>query len=152
VSIRDPSAVKQIYGTERFIKSNFYDVFKIDVRRSRSRMGLYGVMPLTTILISKGHESIFSTQSTLSHGRFRRVMAPGFSQATLDGLEDIFMDDAILLFLDKMGKKADKNELANMFKELHLLAFDVLGELAFGKSFDMVKMNDHPFTSWLKVQ
>ncbi|KAM3579467.1 hypothetical protein VKS41_007926 [Umbelopsis sp. WA50703] len=129
VSIRDPSAVKQIYGTERFIKSNFYDVFKID-----------------------GHESIFSTQSTLSHGRFRRVMAPGFSQATLDGLEDIFMDDAILLFLDKMGKKADKNELANMFKELHLLAFDVLGELAFGKSFDMVKMNDHPFTSWLKAR
>ncbi|KAJ2960252.1 hypothetical protein NQZ79_g4399 [Umbelopsis isabellina] len=129
VSIRDPSAVKQIYGTERFLKSNFYDVFKID-----------------------GHESIFSTQSSMSHGRFRRIMAPGFSQSTLDGLEDIFMDNGILLFLDKLDKNvADKNIPANLFKEFHLLAFDVLGELAFGKSFDMVKMNDHPFTSWLKL-
>lgn len=89
----------------------------------------------------------------MSHGRFRRVMSPGFSQSTLDGLEDVFMDNGILLFLDKLDKNvADKNIPANLFNEFHLLAFDVLGELAFGKSFDMVKMNSHPFTSWLKVQ
>ncbi|KAG2172901.1 hypothetical protein INT43_000251 [Umbelopsis isabellina] len=130
VSIRDPNAVKQIYGTERFLKSDFYDVFKID-----------------------GNESIFSTKSSMNHGRFRRIMGPGFSQSTLDNLEDIFMDNGILLFLDKLDKNvADKNMPANLFNEFHLLAFDVLGELAFGKSFDMVKMNSHPFTSWLKAR
>lgn len=95
---------------------------------------------------------MFNSLSSVSHARYRRVLAPGFSQATLDSLEDIIMDSGILALMNKFSDKyADKDVICNTFEEFHLLAFDVLGELAYGKSFNMIQLDSHPITGWLKV-
>jgi benzoate 4-monooxygenase len=96
---------------------------------------------------------MFATSSPVDHARYRRILAPGFSQATLDNLEDVIMDSGILALMDKFDTKfADKHIACNVFDEFHLLAFDILGEMAFGKSFDMIKLQHHPFVDWLKVK
>jgi benzoate 4-monooxygenase len=96
---------------------------------------------------------MFATRDPTDHARYRRILAPGFSQATLDGLEDIIMDSGILALMDKFNTKFVNQHIAcNLFDEFHLLAFDILGELAYGKSFDMIKLQHHPFVDWLKVQ
>ena len=96
---------------------------------------------------------MFATSSPVDHARYRRILAPGFSQATLDSLEDVIMDSGILALMDKLDTKfADKHIACNVFDEFHLLAFDILGEMAFGKSFDMIKLQHHPFVDWLKVK
>lgn len=101
---------------------------------------------------NQGAEQMFATSSTVKHARYRRVLAPGFSQATLDSLENIIMNSGILALMDKISNRyADKDVLCNIFDELHLLAFDILGELAYGKSFDMIQLDHHPFTDWLAV-
>ncbi|CAO3662610.1 unnamed protein product [Umbelopsis ramanniana] len=130
VSIRDIDAVKQIYGNERFHKSSFYSAF-----------------------IFNGANNMFATSNPVDHARYRRILAPGFSQATLDSLEDVIMDSGILALMDKWETKfADKHIACNTFDEFHLLAFDILGEMAFGKSFDMIKLQHHPFVDWLKAR
>ncbi|KAH8550520.1 cytochrome P450 [Umbelopsis sp. PMI_123] len=130
VSIRDPAAVKQIYGSERFRKPSFYKAF-----------------------IFNGAQNMFSTSEPSDHARLRRMLAPGFSQATLDSLEDVIMESGVLALMDKFSSKfADQDVVCNLFTEFHLVAFDILAELAFGKSFDMVKQQTHPFLGWLKAR
>ncbi|KAI8584355.1 hypothetical protein K450DRAFT_219433 [Umbelopsis ramanniana AG] len=130
VSIRDLDAVKQIYGNERFRKSSFYDAF-----------------------VFNGAHNMFATTVPTDHARYRRILAPGFSQATLDGLEDVIMDSGILALMDKFDTKfANQHVVCNLFDEFHLLAFDILGEMAYGKSFDMIKLQSHPFADWLKTR
>lgn len=79
-------------------------------------------------------------------------MAPGFSQARLDELEDVIMESGVKAFLQKLESLyADKNIVCNLFIEFHCLAMDILGELAYGKSFNMIQSQSHPFTGWLRV-
>jgi benzoate 4-monooxygenase len=95
---------------------------------------------------------MFATSDPADHTRLRRMLAPGFSQATLDTLEDVIMESGILALMDKFSSKfADQDVVCNIFTEFHLVAFDILAELAYGKSFDMIKLQTHPFLEWLKV-
>jgi hypothetical protein len=96
---------------------------------------------------------LFETSDPVDHARYRRIFSPGFSQSTLDNLEDLILDSGILALMDKLKNKyADRDIACNLFNDFHLMAFDILGELAYGKSFDMIKMDSHPFPSWIKVQ
>jgi hypothetical protein len=79
-------------------------------------------------------------------------MAPGFSQARLDELEDVIMKSGVEAFLQKLESKyADRDVVCNLFIEFHCLAMDTLRELAYGKCFNMIQSQSHPFTNWLRV-
>jgi hypothetical protein len=92
------------------------------------------------------------TANTVDHARYRRILAPGFSQATLDSLEDVILDSGVLATLNKFDSKyCDKNVSCNLFTEFGLLSFDIVGELVYGKSFDMIGLDSHPFPGWLRV-
>jgi cytochrome P450 len=96
---------------------------------------------------------LIETSDPVQHARYRRIFSPGFSQATLDSLEDLMMESGVLALMDKFSAKyADKGVVCNIFNEFHLMAFDILGELAYGKSFNMIKRDSHPFPTWIKVK
>jgi hypothetical protein len=79
-------------------------------------------------------------------------MAPGFTQARLDELENVIMSSGVEAFLNKLRDQyADKGVPCNLFVEFHSLALDIFGELAYGQSFNMIQCRDHPFTEWLRV-
>ncbi|KAH8550524.1 cytochrome P450 [Umbelopsis sp. PMI_123] len=128
LSIKDPEAIRQIYLSERFVKSPFYKALTFD----------------------RVHQ-LTSTADPAEHARFRKIMAPGFSQARLDELENVIMQSGVEAFLNKLdGLYADKGVACNLFIEFHCLAMDILGELAYGKSFNMIQSQRHPFTQWLR--
>ncbi|KAI9282074.1 cytochrome P450 [Umbelopsis sp. AD052] len=130
VSIHDAEAVKQIYGGDKFRKAPYYRVF-----------------------LFNNTSSLIETSDPVQHARYRRIFAAGFSQATLDSLEDLIMESGIIALMDKLSAKyADKHVVCNIFNELHLMAFDILGELAYGKSFNMIQRESHPFPTWIKTR
>jgi len=112
----------------------------------------YKLLPTVTVAFLKRVHQLTSTADPEEHARFRKIMAPGFSQARLDELEDVIMESGVEAFLQKLESLyADKNIVCNLFIEFHCLAMDVLGELAYGKSFNMIQSHSHPFTGWLRV-
>jgi cytochrome P450 len=108
-------------------------------------------LPVWLQLWKRVHQ-LTSTADPAEHARFRKIMTPGFSQARLDELENVIMQSGVEAFLNKLDSLyADKGVACNLFIEFHCLAMDILGELAYGKSFNMIQSQRHPFTQWLRV-
>ncbi|OZJ03917.1 hypothetical protein BZG36_03279 [Bifiguratus adelaidae] len=127
VILSDPSALKEIYGTQQFIKSDFHAPFSF-----------------------KNVPNIFSTRDPSEHNRRRRLMSHGFSMSNIASMERFILDSGVIKLMDKFDKRfAGKGIEVNMYNEWHCMAFDVIGELAYGQSFGMIDRGHHPFTKWL---
>lgn len=83
------------------------------------------------------------------HGRKRRVLSQAFSDAALKGMEDVMLLHVrqLCAVLAGDGFEADvvqdqdqdrKGLVRNMGNWFSYLSYDVMGELCFGKSFDML--------------
>jgi len=114
---------KAIYGPWPgklpFIKTEFYDTF------------------------GSGFKSkcIGSERNPAQHNRMKRSLAGGFSNKALLEQEEI-VQGCMDKFIDKIEQAATGPEGLNMTDWYEMLAFDVLGEMAFGESFHC--MDDGP--------
>jgi hypothetical protein len=127
VSIRSIQALHEIYGYGKYFrKSDFYNAFP-------AIKGVYNT-----------HNAIDKTL----HGRKRRVLSHAFSDNALKGMEDLMLSH-IRRFCDIVtGDQYDKASQPNGMKRssavwnfaewFGYLTYDIMGELSFGKSFDMV--------------
>lgn len=111
LSIVHPSAVNAIYGHgSKCTKSEFYDMSRplISLRTARDR----------TV-----------------HDRRRRIWSSAFSDKALRGYEE-----RIKVFQDQLVTQisALDGQAVNVAKWFSLYNFDIMGDLAFGKSFDML--------------
>lgn len=129
VSINSDQGLHDIYGHgKRIRKADFYNAFP-------AIKGVYNT-----------HNAIDKTM----HGRKRRVLSQAFSDNALKGMEDV-----MLLHVRQLcsvlagespdcetpsgGEKENKGAVVrNMANWFGYLAYDVMGELCFGKSFDML--------------
>ncbi|OMJ08690.1 Cytochrome P450 67 [Smittium culicis] len=80
-------------------------------------------------------ETIFSTRHEDFNRMRRRQVGPAFSTTGLDTVDSIIFEICV-------------TNVENKFNESIELA-DVIGELAFGKSFDAVKNDGHDITDWV---
>ncbi|BGP41160.1 hypothetical protein JCM10449v2_005130 [Rhodotorula kratochvilovae] len=120
VSVVDPSAVNELYkyGGSVKDKSPFYQFFKV------SRPSLLATLPHA------------------DHALARRGVSPAFAMNVLVELEefvDLCFEDLctqLESLISKSGGKATGVDLGNL---LQFLAMDVVGELAFGRSFGLTK-------------
>jgi cytochrome P450 len=86
--------------------------------------------------------SMHTTRDRAMHDRRRRAWAPAFSDRALRGYETRIQKYNRLMFdnIDKnLGKPLNMSELFNHY------SFDVMGDLAFGKPFDMLTTGE---THW----
>ncbi|KAH8660703.1 cytochrome P450 monooxygenase [Tricladium varicosporioides] len=106
----------QVAGRTTMVKSEFYD--------------MYG----------SGFESlcIGSEREPRVHSRMRKSLAPAFSTKALMEQEEI-VQGCVNEFVDKLAVEGTKSTGLNMTKWFEMLAFDILGEMAFGESFNCVK-------------
>lgn len=122
MSVNSDRGLHDIYGHgKRLQKADFYNAFP-------AIKGVYNT-----------HNAIDKTL----HGRKRRVLSQAFSEAALKGMEDV-----MLLHIRQLCSKLsgyDENEstekkgvVRNMGNWFSYLSYDVMGELCFGKSFDML--------------
>lgn len=125
VSVNSDKGLHDIYGHgKRLQKADFYNAFP-------AIKGVYNT-----------HNAIDKTV----HGRKRRVLSQAFSEAALKGMEDVMLLHvrqlcAVLAGYDEKDAKDPsdrKGVVRNMGDWFSYLSYDVMGELCFGKSFDML--------------
>ncbi|KAH8724709.1 cytochrome P450 [Phaeosphaeriaceae sp. PMI808] len=119
VCINTPTAYRQIYGPRGNVKkSERYDVW-----------------PRTVDAINT-----WNCTSIDIHARKRRVLNHAFSEAALRGAET-FIHINVDRWLDLLGKQkqgdGEWTKSINMADQVTYLVFDILGDLCFGKCFDM---------------
>lgn len=105
-----------VAGRATMIKSEFYD--------------MYG----------SGFDSlcIGSERKPHIHSRMRKSLTPAFSTKALVEQESI-VHRCIDEFVEKIGEQGIHGKHLNMTKWFEMLAFDILGEMAFGESFNCIK-------------
>lgn len=119
VSIADDDAINIIYGHGNgFLKSNFYDAF---------------------VSIQRG---LFNTRDRHEHSRKRKIVSHTFSVKSIGQFEP-YMHENLALFVKKwdeliQNSPAKQGAVLDCLKWFNYLAFDVIGDLAFGAPFGML--------------
>ena len=112
LSIIHPAAVNAIYGRgSPCTKAAWYDL----------------TLPMT---------SMQTTRSRETHDKRRRIWSVAFSDAAIRGYEQriaIFQDQLTAYIAARENESVDANEVMGFYN------FDVMGDLAFGTSFEMLK-------------
>ncbi|OMJ11173.1 Versicolorin B desaturase [Smittium culicis] len=98
------------------------------------------------------HESILSTRDEDFNRMRRRQVGPAFSTTGLNSVDSIVFELCVTNVEKKFIRDIELGGGAaefNYFKHYQNIAADVIGELAFGKSFDAVKNDGHDVTNWV---
>lgn len=72
------------------------------------------------------------------HGRMKKSLAPAFSTKALSEQEHI-IGRCVDGFIQKIGMEGTRKGELNMVDWFEMIAFDILGEMAFGESFHCVE-------------
>ncbi|CAO0790909.1 unnamed protein product [Mucor circinelloides] len=125
VSIANKDMLKQILVTEDFPKAKIYDAFQ-----------------------KKGDHTLFSTTDAVWHKKRRRLVSPAFSIKYLNSMEPFMakVAESLVYKIDsEIALNSDKDRYAkvDIWGLAQRLALDVIGETAFGQTFNMVENNDH---------
>ncbi|KAH7323011.1 cytochrome P450 [Stachybotrys elegans] len=131
LSFGSAGAFKDIYGNKppgepKVIKNEFYDMFGAGF----------------------SEPCLASERDPRKAGQKRGLFAHAFSAKGLMEQEEI-MQRCIDQFILKLGKTGTKPEGVNLVKWLEMVAFDILGEMAFGESFHCLENESSHF--WLDV-
>ncbi|UKZ78506.1 hypothetical protein TrVFT333_006248 [Trichoderma virens FT-333] len=125
ISIADDEAINLVYGhSNGFLKSEFYDAF-VSIRRG-----------------------LFNTRDRAEHTRKRKMVSHTFSAKSIVQFEP-YIHQNLELFVQQMDRLVDTSSYKgeNGRKEARIdclpwfnyLAFDVIGDLAFGAPFGMLE-------------
>jgi tryprostatin B 6-hydroxylase len=115
LSITHPKAVLAVYGqASKCTKASWYDI----------------TAPMV---------SLQSTRVKAFHDRRRRIWSPAFSDKALQGYEK-----RIQAYRDKLFSQIEalNGKPLNISKWFNLYSFDIMGDLAFGTSFNMLEASD----------
>lgn len=119
VCINTPTAYRTIFGPKGNVKKSEY----------------YKIWPRTEDTVNT-----WSTTNVAQHARKRRVMNYAFSESALRGAETFIhsnVDRWLSLFKQQKRDGDNWTVPMNMEHQVTYLVFDILGDLCFGKSFDM---------------
>ncbi|KAI1263268.1 cytochrome P450 [Xylariaceae sp. FL1019] len=124
LSFADPKVLKTIYGLNKgFIKSDFYTVQQ-------------GVSK------GRGLATLFSTTDNTFHAQLRRCVSSAFSMSALVQYEP-FVDNTLKLFFEQTERLfAGRPEGCDFVRWLQFYAFDVIGEVTYGKRHGFVEKNE----------
>ncbi|KAH4222840.1 hypothetical protein HBH64_162310 [Parastagonospora nodorum] len=77
------------------------------------------------------------------HSNYRRIVNPVYTLSNVLRSEN-YINEVSALFIKRLGEHADRNEAINLGTWLQMYAFDVIGEVFFGKMFGFLeKSEDH---------
>ncbi|KAI1487034.1 cytochrome P450 [Biscogniauxia mediterranea] len=119
ISVADDDAIQVIYGHGNgFLKSEFYDAF-VSIRRG-----------------------LFNTRNRAEHTRKRKMVSNTFAPKSVGQFEP-YIHHNLEMFVDRwdelVEKSADQIAYLDCLKWFNYVAFDTIGDLAFGAPFGMLK-------------
>ncbi|EAU32038.1 conserved hypothetical protein [Aspergillus terreus NIH2624] len=119
LAINDPQYIKKIYG----INSRFTKVSPI-IRSSR-------------------YPDHFTSTDEKVHAERRRIVSHVYTMTSILQSEN-YLDECTAVFLEQMGKIADRKGTFDLHEWARMYAYDVIGELYFSKMFGFLKSGcDH---------
>ncbi|KAL9087907.1 MAG: hypothetical protein Q9165_006469 [Trypethelium subeluteriae] len=117
IAVASPTCFKQIWTTKDFEKGDFYDAFVPGLSK---------------------HRDVFTIRQNSFHSQRKRIHANAWSMTSVLEMEQ-YLDELVELFMQKMGKLADRNELMDLGLWTWRYTYDVIGELFFGKSYGFLE-------------
>jgi cytochrome P450 len=117
-SFTDPEVAKEIYAiNSKYLKSSFYDAFGDP---------------------NNAHRNMFSLRDPKAHQEDRRKVASMYSLTSILSYEP-YVDSSIALLSAKFRDFADQGQAFELMAWMQYYAFDVIGEITFGRSFGMME-------------
>ncbi|KAI9497880.1 cytochrome P450 [Zychaea mexicana] len=104
--------------------------------------------PMYIRLQKRSPPDLLSTIDRAKHKQRRRVLSPAFAVKYLNSLET-YMLKTTQAFFDRIDRDIAKTSNEQGYGQVdiwilvHYLALDIIGEAAFGKTFNMLEGNDH---------
>ncbi|KAI1803997.1 putative cytochrome P450 [Daldinia bambusicola] len=101
--------------------------------------------------------NLFGGRDEDIHSLRRRQLSHGFSQASIWNMESL-IDGQMKILVDKLKRLAEKQEVFDLKRLIAFYVFDILGDVAFGRSFnaqisevapEIPAINDHILLSCL---
>ncbi|KAI9296055.1 cytochrome P450 [Neoconidiobolus thromboides FSU 785] len=130
VSIVSESACKEVHNGYSYSKDVIYEASKI--------IG----------------ETVFNTNNKDYH-RFKasyfekRILAPLFSDKVILDIENIVKKNVNNL-VKKINEYSEKKQKFDLGEKLHHFSFDIIGDVGYGKPFNMVKEGHHPVFDYIE--
>ncbi|RCH84152.1 hypothetical protein CU098_004663 [Rhizopus stolonifer] len=124
VSISDKNMMKHILLSDDVVKGPAYALSRV-----------------------KGENS-FNTENKSFHKRIRRLASPAFSNRYISSLDPLFLG-VIQSLIDQLDQEIQSTEdkdgfgTVDVWKQIQYLSLDIIGETAFGQSFNMVHGQSH---------
>lgn len=119
VEVNDITAIKQIHKVGGpFMKSDWYYT-----------------------LTSAAVETIFNTTNSGYHSRLRKLLSSPISDVSLKQHEGA-VTERVLLAVRRVAEELECRGAADIYKWMTFLATDVIGELSFGQSFQMLERRE----------
>jgi len=81
---------------------------------------------------------MFSTRDPEFHSQRRRLLGPYFTEASLGTLGPV-VTNLVRLAVRGLVEESNRSGCADILKWWTLMAMDVIAELSFGESFDMIR-------------
>lgn len=96
-----------------------------------------------------GATSFIWLESQQEHHRHRRILAQGFSDASLKAQEPTIQEHTALL-MERFRERAARGEVVDMWAWFNFFTFDVIGDLAFSEPFGCIdKGQFHPWITFI---
>lgn len=109
--------------------------------------GLYKDPKFYSKPINKVH-SLISTNDDANHSRQRKLLSNAFSDRALKEQEPL-LKQWVELLRDKMLESAQAGKKADMLKFYNCTTFDIMGDLCFAESLQMLEGSD--YSPWVKT-
>ncbi|KAI9591942.1 cytochrome P450 [Syncephalis fuscata] len=129
VWVSDIHMVRRLLSTHKFGKSEIFDAFKL------------------------AGDNLFSTRNVEYHKVQKRLMLPAYSPNALEQLEPMIYSSGIACLIDRIDKYVDDGQSMDILHLLSCMTFDVIGEVAFGKSFNLLSetKDSVPIVKWMNA-
>ncbi|KAI8058275.1 cytochrome P450 [Syncephalis plumigaleata] len=130
VVVADVEAIKLLFSPNRFRKADHYQTLEFY------------------------QDNILSTRDVEFHKKLIRVIGPTFSTASINNLEPIIYETGIKRLANRIERYAASEDTFDILQYLSYMTLDIIGEIAFDTSFDMLLAKPgeslHPLIEWLR--
>ncbi|KAI8056658.1 cytochrome P450 [Syncephalis plumigaleata] len=129
VWVSSAAGIRKLFSSHAYAKAPVYDAFKV------------------------GGDNLFSTRDVDYHKVQKRLMLPGYTPMALNQLEPLISKVGIENLVTRLTRHAKAGEVVDLMDLLQCMTFDVIGEIGFGKSFDLLSddKEQHPIMQWMTM-
>lgn len=90
-----------------------------------------------------GAKNIFSVRDPKAHSVRRRLLSSPMADASLQSMEPV-IEAKIKLSIDRMQREMKDRGATDIFKWWYFTSTDIIGELTFGESFQLLERGEVP--------